>query len=397
MLDSYRLRMAALGGYEGEAKRRNAQKIMDASWTRDPATKLVYVKWVDSGLPIIDYDDVPVYAKYNVKSYHNITGDEIAYLIQFRLDDLKERPDIKVGSYIYIPNEMDEYEWWLIVHCDDRNQFRQFSILKCTWTYKWVSTVNGKRVIYNCLGAPRKQNSYNSGVWLDYTTQTVENQEVMWLPCNDDTKTILYDTKFLKSAPGRYPALKWTVTKIEDTAVEGIARFTMAQTQFDPEKDNAELGIADYWENTLEPILPEVEENPITSDIEIIYSGQPTIRAGGGYKKLSLKIRVGGELVDLPKDEWGNVKWNVKWETDVGNFAKIENLDPATIVNKLEYMNSDGKSSSFIAENPCKEIDVYPLKLKCTDEYSLIGNAFTVTAIYNKSSKKSIIMEVASL
>ena len=44
MLDSYRLRMNALGGYEGESRRRNSQKIMDASWMRDAATKPVYVK-----------------------------------------------------------------------------------------------------------------------------------------------------------------------------------------------------------------------------------------------------------------------------------------------------------------------------------------------------------------
>jgi hypothetical protein len=162
MLDSYRLRMAALGSYEGEAKRRNAQKIMDASWMRDPATKPVYVKWVSSGLPVVDDDDEVLYAKYNVKSYHNITGDSIAYLLQFRLEDIKNNPDIRVGSYVQIPNEREEMEWWLIVYEDDRTQFHQFSILKCTWTYKWVSRVNGKRIIYQCLGCARKQNSYNS-------------------------------------------------------------------------------------------------------------------------------------------------------------------------------------------------------------------------------------------
>lgn len=166
MLDVYKSRIAALGSYEGEARRRSSQKIMDASWMRDAATKPVYVKWVDSGLPVVDDYDVPVYAKYNVKSYHNITGDEIAYLLQFRLEDIKNRPDIKVGSYVQIQNEMDEPEWWLIVHEDDRTQFHQFSILKCTWTYRWVSIIDGKRRIYECLGAPRKQNSYNSGVAL---------------------------------------------------------------------------------------------------------------------------------------------------------------------------------------------------------------------------------------
>ena len=178
MLDAFRTRMNALGSYEGEARRKNAQNIMDSSWMRDPATKPVYVKWVDRGIPVIDDNDIPVYAKYNVKSYHNITGDSVAYLLEFRLDDMKERQDIKVGSYVKIPNEMDEYEWWLIVHLDDRTQFRQFSILKCTWTYKWVSRVNGKRIIYECLGAPRKQNSYNSQFHTTQMNQLAANGNV---------------------------------------------------------------------------------------------------------------------------------------------------------------------------------------------------------------------------
>lgn len=166
MIDSYRLRMTAMGGYEGEARRRNAQKIMDASWMRDVATKPVYVKWVDSGLPVVDDDDEVLYAKYNVKSYHNITGDSIAYLLQFRLEDMQNRPDIKIGSYVYIPDETGTYTWWLLVHLDDRPMFRQFSILKCTWIYRWVSNISGKRRIYECLGCVRKQNSYNSWVYI---------------------------------------------------------------------------------------------------------------------------------------------------------------------------------------------------------------------------------------
>ena len=168
MLDTFKLRMNANGSYEGEAKRRNAQNIMDASWMRDAATKPVYVKFVNSGLPVVDDDDVPVYAKYNVKSYHNITGDSVAYLLQFRLEDIKNNPNIRVGSYVQIPNEREEMEWWLIVHEDDRTQFHQFSILKCTWTYKWVSRATGKRVVYQCLGCARKQNSYNSRVYIIY-------------------------------------------------------------------------------------------------------------------------------------------------------------------------------------------------------------------------------------
>jgi len=361
MLESYRLRMAALGGYEGEAKRRNAQKIMDASWMRDPATKLVYVKWVDSGLPVIDDNDIPVYAKYNVKSYHNITGDAIAYLLQFRLEDMKDRPDIKVGSYVQIVNEIDEPEWWLIVHYDDRPQFRQFSILKCTWVYKWVSRIGGKRIVYQCLGAPRKQNSYNSGVWLDYTTQTVENQEVMWMPTNDDTKTILYDTKFLKSSSGRYPPLRWTITKIEDTAVDGISMFTLAQDQFDSAKDNVELMIANYYDSYVEPEILEVEDTKIIIDtLDIVYSGTPAVRAGGGYKKFTLKELVNNDWIDAT---------DVQWSIDFSDGD----------LEKLDMIKKDNV-----------------LKVKCLPFYDLVGKTFTIVAESNHSSQ-SLIVEVISL
>jgi hypothetical protein len=356
--------MAALGGYEGDAKRRNAQKIMDASWMRDPSTKPVYVKWVDSGLPMVDDDDIPVYAKYNVKSYHNITGDEIAYLLQFRLEDMKNNPNIKVGSYVQIVNEMDEPEWWLITHFDDRTQFRQFSILKCLWIYKWVSKVDGKRIIHQCLAPPRNQNSYNSGTWLDYTFQIVENQSIAIMPTNDDTRTICYDTKFLISEPGRYPPIAWKISKIFNSFAGDVTRFTMTQEQFNSATDNAELMIANYYEGFVEPELPEHGfDNPV-NPLEIVYSGQPAVRAGGGYKKFTLKERIGDELVDIV----------------VGDAEDIWSID---------FPNGD---SNKLIPDPDGNI----FKVKCDADYSLIGKTFTITATIGNSSK-SVIVEVIGL
>lgn len=361
MLDNYRLRMDAMGPYEGEARRRNAQKIMNASWMRDPATKPVYVKWVDSGLPVVDDDDAPVYAKFNVKSYHNITGDEIAYLLQFRLEDMKNNPNIKVGSYVQIVNEMDEPEWWLIWHLDDRTQFRQCSIVKCTWVYKWISFKDGQRTVHQCLGVTRNQNNYNSGVWLDYVLQIVEQQHVMFMPTNKDTNTIGYDTKFLVSNADRYPPIAWKVSKIQPSVVNDTTRFTMTQEQFNVATDNAELMIANYWLSYVEPELPEIEEVPTFSDLEIVYSGKPAVRAGGGYKKFTLKERVDGKLTDIAD----NITWSVNFDD-----GKMEHLD---IV----------KTGSI-------------LKVKCLNDYTLIGKTFTITAAHEHSSK-SMIVEVISL
>ena len=256
---------------------------------------------------------------------------------------------------------MDDPEWWLIVHEDDRTQFHQFSILKCTWTYRWVSKVGGKRRIFECFGAPRKQNSYNSGVWLDYTTQTVENQEVMWLPTNNDTITIAYDTKFLKSSPGRYPPLAWKVSKIEDTATEGISKITMVQEQFNSATDNAELMIGNYYESYVEPEILETEEIPTVSDLEITYSGKPAVRAGGGYKKFVLKSRIDGKLVDCTED----VKWSVDFSD--GDLSQLETSATGNI-----------------------------FKVKCLNDYSLIGKTFTITATAEYGAT-SLVIEIISL
>ena len=361
MLESYKARMAALGSYDGEAKRKNSQKIMDASWMRDAATKPVYVKWVDNGLPVIDDDDPVLYAKFNVKSYHNITGDEIAYLLQFRQEDMRNNPNIKVGSYVQIMNEMDEPEWWLICHIDDRTQFRQFSILKCLYTYKWVSHKDGRRVIHQCLGVPRNQNSYNSGVWLDYVFQVAENQHVAILPTNDDSRTLGYDTKMLVGDSKRYPPIAWKVSKISSSLNGDKTFFTMTQEQFNPATDNADLMIADYWQSSVTPEIIETEEVATSSDLEIVYSGLPAVRAGGGYKKFTLNLRVDGELVDISSD--------VTWSVDFANGD----------VSQIDYPEKGN-----------------PIKVKCLPDYSLIGKNFTLTAQCEYGSK-SITVEVISL
>ena len=361
MLEAYRNRMAALGSYEGESRRRSAQKIMDASWMRDAATKPVYVKWVDHGLPIIDDDDEVLYAKYNAKSYHNITGDEVAYLLQFRLEDIKNNPNIKVGSYVQIVNEMNEPEWWLIWHLDDRMQFRQYSIVKCTHVYRWLSLKDGRRVIHECLGCPRNQSSYNSGVWLDNTMQVVENQHILVMPTNDDSKTITYDTKFLISEPGRYPPLAWKISKVAPSLNGDITKFTMTQEMFDPARDNAELMIGNYYDSIVSPEPVELEEIPTISDLEITYSGRPAVRAGGGFKKFTLKSRVDGKLIDTTDD----VEWSVDFPD--GDLEKLE----------------------------CSAVDNI-FKVKCKNDYSLIGKTFTITA-ESMHSSKSIICEVISI
>lgn len=363
MFESYKLRMQHMGGYDGEAKRRNSQKIMEASWMRDTATKPVYVKWVDKGLPEITDDDVPIYAKFNVKSYHNITGDEVAYLLQFRLDDMRDNPNIKIGSYVSIENELGEPEWWMIVHFDDRLQFRQYSILKCLHIYKWVSWKDGYRIVHECLGVPRSQNSYNSGVWLDYNFQVIENQSIMVLPSNDDSNTVQYDTRFIISNDKRYPPITWRVSKVQPKINGDITYFTMTQEQYNPDKDNVDLMIGDYYQSA---VTPEVDNNSNVDQesdkLRFVCNGSPVVKAGGGYKKFTLKYT----------DE----------ESDYDITSDID----FTIVSN----DFDTSELALICENNVA-------KIKCNANYSLIGKTFMLSANSSEYGTKTIIVEVGSI
>lgn len=189
----------------------------------------------------------------------------------------------------------------------------------------------------------------------------MENQSIAIMPTNDDTRTIGYDTKFLISEPGRYPPIAWKVSKIFNAFNGDITRFTMTQEQFNDATDNAELMIANYYESAVEPEVVETEEVKTFNNLEIVYSGQPAVRAGGGYKKFTLKIRLDNNLVDVTED----VKWSIDFSN--GDSTKLE---------------------SSIKDNV--------FKVKCLPDYSLIGKTFTITA-ESKYGSKSIIVEVISL
>ena len=198
-------------------------------------------------------------------------------------------------------------------------------------------------------------------MWLDYVTASVEQQQLVIMPSNDDTCTIGYDQRFLFGDANRYPPLAYKISKVAPSLYSSITTFTMTQEQFSASLDNAELMIGGYYSSTIHPELPELEEVPTSSDLEITYSGKPAVRAGGGFKKLLLKSRVDGELIDTT----GEIEWVVDFPD-----GDIEQLETSSVDNTF--------------------------KVKCKPDYSLIGKIFTVTA-KTKYGSKSLIMEIASL
>lgn len=198
-------------------------------------------------------------------------------------------------------------------------------------------------------------------MWLDYYLQVIEQQHVMIVPNNDDSRTIMYDQRFLLGDGKRYPPLAYKVSKVSPSMNGDIVTFTMTQEQYSASLDNFEEMIGGYYSSTISPEVPELEETPTVSDLEITYSGKPAVRAGGGFKKFTIKSRIDGKLVDCTEE----VNWSIDFPD--GDSTQLE---------------TSATDNTF--------------KVKCKPDYSLIGKTFTITAT-TKNSSKSLICEVISL
>lgn len=337
MFEHYKSRMAHRGGNMSEMLRMQSNMVIEQTWDRDPNFRRVYVVKVNSGLPEVTAEHELIDTKFNVKTYSDIKADEPSYWMQFRHGEENRHPEIDIGSYVYMEDEDGKWKWWMIQHLDERPSFRQYQILECNYTFKWIT--EGK--IYSCLGIQRVQQSYNSGSWDGDRFTFVDNITSAILPTNNDTLTIGYNHRFMITDPRRTTPLVWTVSKIEDSTPIGITELKFTQETYSPTLDNKELMICNYYDSSIEPEVPDVEAE-LKSTAAITYSGlKPTVKVGGSYKIFTPAFS-----------------------------------DESVAVNKWTVSDENGDISGDT--NYIIERDGDKLKLKVVLNYNLIGTILTV-------------------
>ena len=353
MFEAYKNRMAYRGKNMSEMLRSQSNMVIEQTWDRDPNYRQVYVVKINSGLPEVTAEHELIDAKFNVKTYSDIKADEPSYWMQFRHGEEKRHPEINIGSYVYMEDEDGEWKWWMIQHLDERPQFRQYQILECNYTFKWIA--EGK--IYSCLGIQRVQQSYNSGSWDGDRFTFVDNITSAIMPTNNDTITIGYNHRFMITDPRRTTPLVWTVSKVEDSTPFGLTEFKFTQETYSPVLDNKELMICNYYDSPIKPEISDIEED-VKSIATITYNGtKPTIKVGGSYKVFT----------PIFSDESVTVnKWTISDE------------------------NGDiGEDTNYIIER-----DGDLLKLKVALNYNLIGKVLIIQLIGSDGSTAQLSVEV---
>lgn len=357
MYEDFRKRMERKGSFMGETMRSQSDMIVNATWLNSVAARRVQVKWLNRGLPPTytssnEFED-PIDAHFELKSAYSLNSGESPYYLTFRPGELVRHPEIKVGAYVSIPNVDNIPEWWMIVFIEDDNELKKVQILKCNWTFGWV--VDGK--IYRHLGVLRHGSSTREVDENAYTT-VVNGNGIMWMATNFDTKTIRPGQRLLISDEGRVPPLCYSVSTITDTMPLGVTKFVISQGTFDAVHDNAELMLANYYENSVAPEASDPETEMLGTAI-ITYNGtQPTVKVGGSYKVFTASFSDENVTVDkwFVSDENGDIS------ADTSNYT-------------IEYLDKQ-------------------MKLKIAPNYELIGKVLIVQAIGTDGSAAEVRVEV---
>lgn len=365
----------------GENHTHEAMNIVEDSWYNDPASTVAYMydyyhddqRDTDKNLnPEASKTKIPVDIKYFINAYQSLAKDTVDYRIMFKpsyecnipyydkmFTDVVDS-DFPVGLYIDIKDEKGIWKRWLVVATanEHNRDFPNYSILPCNYKYQWV--FKGKK--YQMWGCPRSQNSYNSGVWEDYRTESIENQTKFMLPYNDISKTLFYNQRMIVSAPLPQP-ICWRISKVEPLNSRGIINYTLVQDLYDEHHDYIEkdedgkiIGMyADYYKDSIlpyePPYDPEAEKWEDEGNYGIITcSGvKPQIKINGSYRTITVEYYNSGELLkDQTPGEWSffiddnDVSDLIKiLPTDNVNQIKIKFLGDENFIDKaLTIVNS---------------------------------------------------------
>ena len=241
----------------GQQHSRDAQGVIEATWYDDPASMVGYFYDIDHDdepekntnlHPELSKTKIPVDIKYIISSYKTLSKDEVDLRIMFKPSYTCTIPYYKskfedtvhgiypTGLYVDIKDNdgllgnKGVWNRWLVVATASlyNHDFPTWAILPCGYKFQWM--YKGKKM--ELWGVEQSQNSYNSGVWRDYKTESVENQTKGLLPYNDISKTLYYNTRSIISVDLPEP-IAWRVTKVEGLAHKGNILFTFAQDQFD--------------------------------------------------------------------------------------------------------------------------------------------------------------------
>lgn len=179
---------------------------------------------------------------------------------------------VNIGD-IFLWNEMH----WLVTKIDfDDEVTRKGRIVQCNRQIRWQNPKTGEIVERWCLATK----PYTSNIDAGAVVSTSNREYKIQIPYDDETRMVDIDKRFLLEKVGKAPKA-YTVTSVDTLTNRyedidgGFLIWNLTQGEYNPERDNAELMIADYMVPGEVPSSP-----PPVGLLPCSISGKGTIRCG---------------------------------------------------------------------------------------------------------------------
>lgn len=314
----------------GQIHKEESDWLMEETFWNDPQSKECYIydyKHDDQpdknvGMTYENTTKTKIDAKFIVKTYQSIDKDQVEYYLQFKPSqkvrfnesdelyyfetDYRQKygvQDFPIGMFVDVPDDTGLYHKWLVCSKEPANQFVKYLILPCDYFLHWVERDGQNKYKRSMWCVQRQQSSYTIGVYRDRYFEHPDNQTKLWFELNSITDKFWYNNdkektmRLIVSAPTENPIV-WSVTKCENFKPIGIQKLTLYQDYYDPNTDYLERDsngnivamYADYYDSNIEPTDPNTPSPTPPSIYGKITASTSTIKVGGSYKTLTLKL-----------------------------------------------------------------------------------------------------------
>lgn len=242
---------------------------------------------------------------------------------------------VKAGMYVYFDNA-----FWLITGYPSSNKSYEKATLDiCQYKLKWQNA-NGD--IIERWGNFTSASKYDDGLQDGKTIVLSSDNLNILLPNDEESLGLAYKRVFVDTKA--LPEKVYIISRTDDVLYNfgehgGILSFIADKTEYDPSKDNQELGICDYI-NVDTPPENNDETTVLTAKIE-----------GNTNLKVGFKRTYTATIRDKDNNivEWSeNYRWNVVSLIDVniesfGDKAKILVEDDNLVDEKFKLQVLDGE------------------------------------------------------
>ena len=233
------------------------------------------------------------------------------------------------GDYVYF-----EGEYWLIVGRPGTNKvYEKVVTLLCQYKLKWQKDDGSVVERWANFTSASKYDKGEAGNYVLYLTT---NNYTILMPQDKDSETIDGRRVFVDLSDE--PRKVFRITRDDDVLLNypahgGIFTFIASKDEFDPHKDNPELGLCDYFE----PFVPEItEDDPPIVTIDITCKGEKMVVAGGNPKTFTANFYSSdGQDVDER-----SMTWTVTCTPENEKYVHYEVVDIQKIRLQVDYDTS---------------------------------------------------------